>query len=317
MPITEPNPGEYRSALRAPDDFDEHWARTLADADAFTLDASFTPAWRRTIEVHDVTFTGFGGHPVKAWLALPAGTTEPLPCVVEFPGYGGGRGLAHECLLYAAAGYAHLRMDVRGQGSGWSHGDTPDPVGTGPQHPGFMTRGVLDPDTHYYRRVITDAVRAVAAARTFPLVDASRVAVTGESQGGGLALAVGALAPDLAAVAPDVPFLCDHRRGAELATAGPYREVAAYLAVHRDHEEQVFRTLSYSDGVLFAERATAPALFSVAHMDASCPPSTVYAAYHRYTGPKRIEVYPFNGHEGGEAVQDAARLGFLDEVFTR
>ena len=67
----------------------------------------------RAIEVHDVTFAGCGGDPVKAWLALPAGTREPLPCVVEFPGYGGGRGLAHDVLLYAAAGYAHLFVDVR------------------------------------------------------------------------------------------------------------------------------------------------------------------------------------------------------------
>ena len=41
-----------------------------------------------------------------------------------------------------------------------------------------MTRGVLDPRTYYYRRVITDAVRAVDAARSHPLVDPTRVAVT-------------------------------------------------------------------------------------------------------------------------------------------
>lgn len=55
--------------------------------------------------------------------------------------------------------------DIRGQGSGWSPGDTPDPVGGGPAFPGFMTRGVLDPHDCYYRRVFIDAgpgaVRAV------------------------------------------------------------------------------------------------------------------------------------------------------------
>ena len=52
-------------------------------------------------------------------------------------------------------------------------------------------------------------------------------------------------------------------------------------------------------------------------MDASCPPSTGYAAYHAYAGPKELSVYPFNGHEGGEATHDTARLRFLDNAFSR
>ena len=99
-------------------------------------------------------------------------------------------------------------------------GDTPDAVGSGPQHPGFMTRGIDDPRHYYYRRVITDAVRAVGAARSHPLVDADRIAVTGESQGGGLTLAVAGLVPDLRAALPDVPFLCDFRRGTHVASTG-------------------------------------------------------------------------------------------------
>ena len=50
-----------------------------------------------------------------------------------------------------------------------------------------MTRGILEPETYYYRRLITDAVRAVEAVRAHPAVDASRVVVTGGSQGGGSA----------------------------------------------------------------------------------------------------------------------------------
>ncbi|MBB5868967.1 cephalosporin-C deacetylase-like acetyl esterase [Allocatelliglobosispora scoriae] len=241
----------------------------------------------------------------------PGNTVGRLPCVVEFPGYGGGRGLPTDCLLYAAAGYAHLFVDIRGQGSGWRSGDTPDPHGTGPQHPGVMTRGVLDPAGYYYRRVITDCVRAVEVAAAHPAVDPDRIAVTGISQGGGLTLAVAGLSSQVAAAAPDVPFLCDMRRGTEIASAGPFQEVVGYLAVHRGHEEQVFETLAYADGVNFAERAECPSLFSVALMDESCPASTVFGAYHLYAGPKAIEVYPFNGHEGGESVQDAARLAFL------
>jgi cephalosporin-C deacetylase len=81
--------------------------------------------------------------------------------------------------------------------------------------------------------------------------------------------------------------------------------------VHRHDADRVFDTLSYFDSVAFARRATCPALFSVALKDLSCPPATVYAAFDAYAGPKRIEVYPFNGHEGGEGVQEAIRLAFL------
>ena len=103
-------------------------------------------------------------------LAAPPGRApRPLPAVVEYVGYGGGRGLAHERVLWAAAGYAHLVMDTRGQGSTWSVGETPDPDATGaPAHPGFMTRGILDPATYYYRRVFVDAVRAVEASAGIP-----------------------------------------------------------------------------------------------------------------------------------------------------
>jgi cephalosporin-C deacetylase len=305
----------YRSGAAEPAGFDAFWAEVLSGPPGAAPVFEPISTSLKTLQVYDVSLAGHEGQTVKAWFVVPAGAQGPLPCVVEFPGYNGGRGLPEDCLLYASAGYAHLFVDVRGQGSGWRRGDTEDlaPQGSGPQHAGFMTRGILDPAKHFYRRVITDAVRAVEAARSHPLVDPARVAVTGISQGGGLTLAVAGLVPGLAAVAPDVPFLCDMRRGAERAATGPYLEISGYLKVHRDRVAQVFDTLGHFDGVHFARRATAPALFSAAMMDTTCPPSTVYGAYHNYAAPKTIEVYHFNGHEGGETVQSAARLRFLAE----
>ncbi len=45
-----------------------------------------------------MTFTGYAGQPIRAWLNLPAHADWPLPGVVEFIGYGGGRGLPSEWL---------------------------------------------------------------------------------------------------------------------------------------------------------------------------------------------------------------------------
>jgi len=306
----------YHGSGREPDDFDDFWRTTLEQSRAFDLEVSVeaVDTGLSTIEVYDVTFAGFGGQPVRAWLRIPTGAAGPLPAIVEFVGYGGGRGNAVENLLWSAAGFAHLHMDTRGQGSSWSTGDTPDPVGSGPQGAGFMTRGIDSRETYFYRRVFVDAVRAIEAARSLDVVDASRVAVIGTSQGGGIALAAAGLMPDVAALVAKVPFLCDFARATVITDADPYKEIGRYLAVHRLASERVHGTLAYFDGVNFARRGVAPALISTALMDPICPPSTVFAAYNNYGGPKEITVWEYNGHDGGGVQDDLLSLRHLATV---
>ncbi|NQW85785.1 MULTISPECIES: acetylxylan esterase [unclassified Frigoribacterium] len=311
--LPEPALREYRSTQTDPDDFDEFWATTLAETRAHPLDLRVdrVDTGLTTVDVYDVTFAGWAGQPVRAWLRVPAGAEGPLPAVVQFVGYGGGRGAAVENLFWSSAGFAHLQMDTRGQGSGWSLGATPDPDGSGPAHPGVMTRGIDSRETYYYRRVFADAVRAVEAARGLDVVDASRVSVVGGSQGGGIALAVAGLVPDLAAVAAYVPFLCDFRRATVITDADPYKEIGRYLAVHRHRASSVHDVLAYFDGVNFARRATAPALFTTALMDPTCPPSTVFGAFHAYAGAADVTVWPYNGHEGGGFEDDLLALALF------
>jgi cephalosporin-C deacetylase len=316
----------YRPELDEPEDFDAFWRATLTEARECDLALRVTPvaAGLPLVEVADVTFSGFGGHPIKAWLVRPAASAigdEALPAVVGYLGYGGGRGLPVEWLAWANAGYAFLVMDVRGQGSAWSvGGETPDPVGSAAAFPGFMTRGILDPHDYYYRRLMTDAARAVDAVRALPGVDATRVAVAGGSQGGGLALAAAGLVDGLAAVLADVPFLCHYRRALDLTDSLPYQEIVQYLAVHREHEAAAFRTLAYHDCVSHARRATAPALLSVGLRDDTCPPSTVFAAYNHYGAlatdrpDTQMAVYPYNRHEGGQAFQLHRQIDWLAGV---
>lgn len=307
---------EYRPDLVIPGDFDDFWRSSLEEAQR-PPEVSLTRCHLGLvgIEVFDVTFAGFGSAPIKAWLTRPV-TADPVPAVVEFVGYGGGRGLPHEHLRWAVTGRAHLIMDTRGQGSVWgTGGGTGDPIGpTGPTVPGLMTRGIEDPAHHYYRRVYLDGVHAVAAVRGLPGIDPDRVSLTGGSQGGGIALAVAGLVPDVVAVMPDVPFLCHVARAITITDAYPFHELVDYLHTHRDAEEMVLRTWSYLDAAHLATRAKAPALFSAALMDQVCPPSTIFAAFNHYGHPEgsRIDVYRYNGHEGGEGFRWSAQRAFLD-----
>jgi len=232
-------------------------------------------------------------------------------------GYSLGRSFPIDWLLWSSAGYAHLLVDTRGQGYDSKHGDTPDveTIPSNGQVPGFMTRGILNPETYYYRRVFTDAVLAIDALKTCSEIDPQQIAVVGKSQGGGISLAAAGLSTDVKVVMPDVPFLCHFPRAMEITDEYPYQELVQYCKTRRHQTPQVLKTLSYFDGVNFAAHAQANAYFSVGLMDQVCPPSTVFAAYNHYPGDKQIEVYAYNEHEGGESHHKMAQLEYLKTAF--
>jgi len=226
---------------------------------------------------------------------------------VQFFGYGNGRGHALRDLRWASAGYAHLVVDARGQG----HGDTDDDhADGGPSAGGFLTRGIRSPQEYYYRRVYADAVRAVDALRSIDGVDPARVGTVGASQGGGIALAIAGLVPDIAVAIVQAPFLCELDRAATLSTEHPYSLLTQYFADRRGDTAVALDTLRYFDGINHAKRGTAPALLSTGLLDGIAPPETVLPAFTAYGGEKTVVIWPYNGHEAGGDLDEENALEF-------
>lgn len=292
---------QFRYLVDEPDDFDDFWQETLEVHASTPLDLRIDPvdAELRTVDTFDLTFRGYGGTPVRAWLLLPRARTELLPVIIEYLGYGVGRGHPVESLAYSAAGFGHLILDTRGQGSEWRAGETEDGFGSPPSIPGFVTRGILEPSRYYYRRLYVDAYRAVDVAKSIDVLDHERITVTGRSQGGALSLVVAGLRTDIALAVPHVPFLCAIQRAITVTDADPYGELVRWLAIHRTRDAEALANIAYFDAVSFARRARCPARFSVALHDAVCPPSTVYAAYNDYGGPRHMTIWHYNKHEAG------------------
>ncbi|HEY4267454.1 MAG TPA: acetylxylan esterase [Galbitalea sp.] len=287
-----------REPLPIPDDYRSYWDAAIDEASRHPLDVRRAPvdAGLATIDVFDVSFAGHAGRRVGAWLRMPRQRSDALPVVVHANGYGAGRLDPIDDLTWSSAGYAHLTVNIHGQGGASA---------------GHLLDGILEPERSYYRGVFVDVARAVHAARELDGVDPNRIAMIGNSQGGGIALGVGALVPGLRAVLAQAPFLTDAPGALRLATAGPWLELRGYLAEHPDHADRVARTLSYVDGVTSARHATAPGWLSSGLADPICPPETTRAAVAAYAAEVSLTEWPGAGHEAGATADRRAAIEIL------
>ena len=303
---------QYKPPLYREANFEQFWDATVAEAVKQPLNAELVPydLPMAGLQAYAVRFDGFQGGRLAGWYVRPT-VAGKFPGVCFYHGYSARGTRVLEMVPYAAQGMCVLSMDCRGQ-NGQSQDASVAPEG----HAwGWMTKGIRDPHQYYYRYVYADALRALELLARREEVDENRLAITGGSQGGGIALAASGLVPDVAAALPDVPFLCHYRRATEITDAHPYQEIARYCLTHRDKVDQVFATLAYFDGVNLATRARANALFSVGLMDEICPPSTVFAAYNHFGGPKDIRIWRYNHHEGGGAYQAVEQVRFLANLW--
>ncbi len=304
---------DYRPEIAKKDDFDRFWDDTLAESVAQGLNAEMEPMPYPVdaVECFKVRFDGFRNSRITARYIRPArpSASATFAPVVVFHGYNWNSLTVAGALKYALMGRSVLLVDTRGQNV-----DSPDQA----KYPnggasGWMTLGIVDPFSYYYRNVFMDCARAVDFIRSLPETDPGRIAVEGVSQGGGLALATGALSPHVSRILSDVPFLCHFRRAVELSTDSPYCEISHYFRVHdplHATEGQVYGTLSYFDCCNLVERIRGECLLSVGLEDVICPPSTIFAAYNRIRAPKEIRVYPDFGHNGSSRHEDE-KVAFL------
>jgi cephalosporin-C deacetylase len=279
----------------AAEDLEPFWDETLSRFSDKPLNAvrekTGTPL--TYMDVYKVKYEGFDDTPISGWYVLPrfAANGGKLPCVVLFHGYAGSKGYPEDYSAYVLMGMAVFAVDIRGQGG--ETGNLMDqPFGVSK---GWITQGILDKDTCYYKAIAVDALKALEWAAQQEEIDPARVCVRGASQGGGLALLAAALSDKPAIAVADIPNMCQMDFGI-LNSTGSLTEAAAFVERHPEHLDTVLRTLSYFDNVNLAHRIRIPVLVSCGLKDTVTMPETIYAAYNRITAPKEMCVYPFTGH---------------------
>lgn len=285
---------EYRPELYREPDFDEYWRGTLAQAKTQPLNVELIPydLPGKSVDCFQMFFDAFGAGRVSGWYLRPRAKGK-YPALMQYHGYSGRAQRPLEVLAIAEQGIAVMTMDTRGQ-NGLSEDHTPYPGG---HFSGWMTKGIRDPQSYYYRYVYADAVRALEALASQPEVDATRIAATGISQGGGITLAAAALSDRLILALPDIPFMCDYRRAIEITPQAPYTEISSFFKHFPAARDQAIKTLSYCDNLNLAPLIQCRTVICNCLWDDICPPSTIFAVYNHITAEKSMEIYPYHKHE--------------------
>lgn len=298
---------EYDPDLTGRSDLELFWEETLKEYRDIPFEENIRPmpadSKLMQSEVYEISYIGFAETRVYGWFIVPSGSKEEkMPCVVSFPGYQGFASFPEQFSAWTQAGFAVLMLDVRGQ-MGRTGNHLASDSG---QAKGFISQNILDKDRCYYRAFLIDALRGIDWVSNRQEIDSERIAVSGSSQGGGLALAMGALHEKVCAIVANIPNLCHLDYGIYHST-GSLSELAHYLNHYPQHLSQVLDTLSYFDMLNLAHRIQIPAMLSVGLKDPVCPPETIFPVFRRISSQiKELEIYPFLGHTVMPAQQ---RLG--------
>ncbi len=304
----------YTGLNPKPPDFDDYWKRALEELDRVDPNPRLERSGAiklRNAEAYDLWFTGVGGARIYAKYVRPLKPVMPSPAVLEFHGYTGWSGDWSDKLRFPLEGVAIAAMDCRGQG-----GRSEDMGGVrGPTHNGHIIRGLDDhPDKLLYRAIFLDTVQLARVVASFDEIDASRLSVTGGSQGGALAIACAALEPRIGRCVAVYPFLSDYQRVWEMDLAkDAYAEIKHFFRLYDttgSRRAEIFERLGYIDVHHLAPRVKAEVVMGITLQDSICPPSTQFAVFNNLKSKKTKHIYPDFGHEGIPGFSDRV-FGFL------
>ena len=296
----------YRCQVIKPEDFNEFWGLVLDELSSIELNVKCEKDELRSdseVTVYQIFYDSLDHVRISGWYSVPNTPVNGLPAILLVPGYQSDPPIPKD---WSTKGYACLSVNPRGKVRSRSQFD--------PGYPGLLTHRIVDKNTYSYRGFYADAWRGIDFLLSRGEVDSKRIGVAGSSQGGGLAITTSAMRKEIKAASAGAPYLCGFMDAIELTDTYPYQEINDYLRTYPDRLEEVENTLSYFDGISFADQIDCPIIMNLGLQDNVCPPETGYALFETIgSKDKKLFEYEGHGHEAGRYVHS----GIMDQFFDK
>ena len=308
-------PEKIVQAGKEPADFDKFWQERLKEYEKSVITVTPAPQIKREgykVSLVRVTFPDKKGF-IEGYLSIPEKPGK-YPAVAGVPGAGPGASMANPA-PYIRCGVPAIEL--------WMNVHLfPVQKTAAEQRKKYAEYNKTFSAGIYYRE--SDGIRenyiyakawpavskAIDYVAKLPEFDGKHFAAAGNSQGGGTALALAYLNKNITCVASSVPALCD-LRGDLLSRQAGWPQLDK---VFKDSKRRGI--IAYFDCASFAKRIKVPAIVSVGHVDLTCYPTSVLAAYNNLKGEKKLLPMYRSGHRiTPEAKKEMSN--FLDKHLTK
>lgn len=306
------DPLKIKPSLPVPRDFDIFWATQKQQLATVPVNARLesVKSPNQEVDCFDLQADSVGA-PVSGYFARPkAASPKSLPIILTVHGAG-----VRSSVLGSAAGWAKqgfLALDINAHGL---PNGKPDQFYTDIANgalKSYPAAGRESRDTVYFRGMFLRLVRALDFLTAQPEWDGRTVVVHGSSQGGAQAIVAAGLDRRVTFFAAGVPAMCDHT-GVVVGRVNGWPKLVPNGSDGKP-DANVLEVARYYDAMNFATRTKAAGILTVGFIDATCPPTSVYAAYNALKGRKEIFNDPPSVHAVSKPASQAMRQAILQHV---
>lgn len=272
-----------------PDNMLEFWNEAHAEAMAVPLEfgrSGTNDYLRDGFRVESLWFRGIGGERLNGWIAFPRDATR-IPGFLWIAPYGRWSMLPNE--YGTREGMVSMSFNFFGESSFHQEDYVP--------RRGYFAEGASNPETFIFRKMLQNAMIAMKVLEAQSEADENKLGAAGLSQGGGMAIWLGAICKQVKTVVADFPFLAampwvlSHR-----IHRYPLKELIDFADSMPLGREVIGHTLSYFDTLNFATICDVPVLTTLGLKDPAVKPEQVRAVFDALPGEKHLVELDF-GHD--------------------